>query len=192
MKRTSHNRIAVTSGLYFFLALLILLVPLRWLLAMAISVAVHELCHMAAICAFCIPIHSVRIGIGGATIQTQGMSLWQELVCSLAGPLGGLLLLPLARWFPVTAICAAFHSLYNLLPVYPYDGGRALLCGTRLLLPDKWAGWICRSVECACLAGVGILGIYGTFVLKLGFFPLVFSFLFLHRRLGLKISLQRG
>lgn len=192
MKRTSHNRITVTPGLYFFLALLILLVPLRWLLAAIISVAVHELCHMAAIRTFGFPIYSVQIGIGGATIQTQGMPIWKELVCSLAGPLGGLLLLLLARWLPVTALCAGFHSLYNLLPVYPYDGGRALRCGIRLLLPDKWAEWICRSVECACLTGVGILGIYGTFVLKMGILPMVIFFLFLHRSHGMKNSLQRG
>lgn len=192
MKRAFLSRISVTPGLYFFLALLILLVPLRWLLAAVVSVAVHEFCHIAMIRAFGVPIHSVQIGVSGAMIQTQGMPLWQELVCTLVGPFGGLLLLPLAGWFPATALCAGFHTLYNLLPVYPQDGGRALRCGARLLLPERWANRICQSVEFICLAGVGILGVYGTFVLKVGILPLVFSFLFLRRSLGMKISLQRG
>lgn len=190
--RTFHRRISVTPGLYFFLALLILLIPLRLLLGAMVSVAVHELCHILAIRACGVPIHSVQIGTCGATIQTQAMPLRQELVCSLAGPLGGLLLLLLARWLPVTALCAAVHSLYNLLPVYPYDGGRALRCCAQLLLPDGMAGQLCRIVGFACLTGVGILGIYGTFVLKLGILPLFFSFLFLYRSFEMKNSLQRG
>lgn len=193
MKQTlpERFRISFSTGLYFYLALLILLVPLRWLLAAAVSVTVHELFHIAAIRCFGIPIHSVRIGIDGAKIRTQPMLLWQELICALAGPFGGLLLLPLARWFPVTALCSGFHSLYNLLPVYPQDGGRALRCGARLLITDKWASRICTAAEYICLAGVGALGVYGTFVLKAGILPLLFAAFFLRRSYRMKISLQR-
>ena len=194
MMRTSLNgiRFSVTPGLYFFLALLILLVPLRWLVGVVISVGVHELCHILAIRSFGVPIYSVQIGANGAKIQAKDMPLWQELVCTLAGPMGGIVLLLLARWLPVTALCAGFHTLYNLLPVYPQDGGRALRCGTRLLLPERFAKLICGVAEYVCLAGVGILGIYGTFLLKVGIFPLIFSLLYLCRNIGMKISLQRG
>ena len=187
----SRTRFSVTPGVYFFLALLILLVPLRWLIGAVVSIAVHELCHILAIRSFGVPIRSVQIGVSGAKIQTPDLPLWQELICALAGPMGGILLLLTARWFPVTALCAGFHTLYNLLPVYPQDGGRALRCGAYLLLPDIWANIVCTLVEYACLAGVLMLGIYGTFVLKVGILPLVFSLLFLHRCLGMKISLQR-
>ncbi len=183
---------SVKPGVYFFLAVLILLVPLRWLLGSVVSVVVHEISHIFAIRCFGIPIHSVQIDVSGARIHTPEMPLWQELVCTLAGPFGGILLLLTARWFPVTALCAGFHTLYNLLPVYPQDGGRALLCGASLLLPERWANIICQIVEFACLAGVVILGIYGTFALKVGILPMFFSILFLRRSVGMKISLQRG
>ena len=194
MTRTSRDRIgfSVSPGVYFFFALLILLMPLRWIVAAVVSVTVHELCHILAIRAFGVPIYSVQLSMSGARIRTHEMPLWKELVCTLAGPFGGVLLLLLARWFPATALCAGFHTLYNLLPVYPQDGGRALRCGTRLLLPECWANRICQGVEYICLAGVGILGLYGTFALKLGILPLLFPAIFLRRSLGMKISLQRG
>jgi len=193
MKLTSPNRfrIILSPGLYLFAAVMILLVPLRWLLAAVVSVTVHELFHIAAIRCFGNRIYCVRVGIDGTRIHTQLMPLWQELVCALAGPIGGLLLLLLARWFPLIALCSGFHSLYNLLPVYPQDGGRALRCGAQLLLPDKWVNIVCRTVEYTCLLGVGLLGIYGTFILKAGIFPFLFAILFLYRSCRMKNSLQR-
>ena len=184
-------RISVSTGLYFFLALLILLIPFRWLLAVFVSVAVHELCHLGAIHCFGNPIYAIHLGIDGARIETQTMPIWKELICTLAGPLGGMLLLLLARWFPMIALCSGFHTIYNLLPVYPQDGGRALRCGVRLLFSEKGAKSVCAIVEYICLAGITILGFYGTFILKTGIFPLLFAILFLWRSHRMKNSLQR-
>lgn len=193
MMRTSLKqlRISLSPGLYLFLALLALMIPLRWLFAIVVSVMVHELFHILAIRCFGNRICSIQIGVDGAKIQTAPMPLWQELICALAGPVGGILLLFLGRWFPMLALCSGFHSLYNLLPVYPQDGGRALRCGAQLLLPEKWASLSCAVVESVCLAGVGILGFYGTFILNAGSFPLLFAILFLWRSLKMKNPLQR-
>ena len=192
MKRTSHKTscLTVSAGIYFALALLMLLVPLRWILAWSVSVAVHELFHLAAIRCFGYRILALHIGIDGARIQAQQMSLWQEWICAMAGPFGGMLLLLLAGVFPKLALCSAFHTLYNLLPVYPQDGGRAFRCGAKLVFPEKLADFICRFAEYTCLAGVGALGIYGTFILNAGAFPLIFAILFLYRSHRMKISLQ--
>ena len=193
MKRISPNQpcVTISPGVYFALALLILLIPLRWLIAAIVSAVVHELFHIAAIRCFGNRIRSIQIGVDGTKIHTQPMPLWEELVCALAGPLGGLALLFLARWFPVLALCSGFHTLYNLLPVYPQDGGRALRCGARLLLPERWANYVCTLAEYVCLVAIAILGFYGTFVLKVGTIPLLFAILFLWRSYKMKISLQR-
>ena len=193
MKLTATNQpyITFSPGLYFFLALLILLVPLRWLGAFVASIAIHEVFHLLAIRCFGYRIRSVHFEMDGARIRTPPMALWQELICSLAGPLGGMLLLLLGRWFPMLALCAGFHTLYNLLPVYPQDGGRALRCGARLLFSEKWANAFCATVEYICFVGIVMLGLYGTFILNAGIFPILFAILFLWRSHKMKNSLQR-
>lgn len=179
MKRTLFNsfRIVIPPFALIFAALVLLSVPIRWVSAAVISSLVHELCHILAIRSLKLRIHSVYIGIGGARMDTEPMTDMQELLCALAGPFGGLCLLLLARWIPRVAICAAFQSLYNLLPIYPSDGGRILRCCARLLLPERFARRLCGVVEAGFLFGVAGIGVYGTFCLHLGLVPILVSWL---------------
>lgn len=177
MKLTCRNKfkLYLTGGMYLYLAFLILFLPLRWLAALAVSTLVHELFHMAAIRLCGLPIHSVRLGVGGAVIHTPAMTDRQELLCALAGPLGGLCLLFFGKWLPMTAICAAFQSIYNLLPLYPSDGGRILRCGARIMFPERTALRLCKIIETGFLVCAAVLGLYGTCVLRLGLLPVLIS-----------------
>lgn len=124
----SELRLWVDPGAMLILALVVLLVPLRWLLAWVLSVSVHELGHLLAVKLLGIPVYRVIFGASGARIETAPMDPGQELLCALAGPLAGLGLIFLGRWLPVTAICAFFHTLVNCLPFGNLDGGRVLRC----------------------------------------------------------------
>ena len=164
-------------------ALTLLVLPLNWVLAAAIAAAFHELCHILAVLLCGSQIRGIGIGATGAVIDVSPMSRGRELLCALAGPAGGFLLLMLAKWLPRIAVCAAFQSLYNLLPIYPLDGGRALQCGAANLLPPPVAHAVCLWVEravkllllCACL--------YGCCILNLGALPLILAvFLALRRK----------
>lgn len=104
----------------------LLALPFSWVLAMVTAAAVHELGHCAALFALEIPIYSVHIGPFGAKIETGPMEPGQELRCALAGPGLGLMLCLFWRWIPKCAGFALAQSLFNLLPVWPLDGGRAL------------------------------------------------------------------
>lgn len=107
-------------------ALATLLLPLRLVLAWFLAVSVHELSHYLAL-KFCkVDIHDVKISASGAAIRIGNICGWKEIVCALAGPVGGLSLLLLSRWLPCTAVCGLLHSCYNLLPIFSLDGGRAL------------------------------------------------------------------
>lgn len=194
MKQIFHNKLRIVLPPLVFLlaAFLLLMVPIRWLLAAALSSLVHELCHILMIRIFKLRIYSVHIGIDGAKIETEPMTCVQELCCALAGPLGGVCLLLFARWIPRVAICAAFQSLYNLLPIYPSDGGRILCCCAKLLLPDHFAVRLCQTVETVFLFGVATVGIYGTFFLRLGVVPVLVAWIIIFKAAKNKNTLQTG
>ena len=109
-------------------AFLLLTLPLNWLLSALAVAAFHELCHGAAILLLGGRIWGVRISAGGAVMETEPLSSGKELVCALAGPAGSLLLVLTFRIFPRVAVCALVQGAFNLLPVFPLDGGRALRC----------------------------------------------------------------
>lgn len=103
-----------------------MLLPIQWVVAVLTAGAVHELGHLAAIWASGGRVWSISILPTGARIETESMEPKTELWCALAGPIAGSLLLLFWRWMPRLAFCALIQTAFNLLPLYPMDGGRAL------------------------------------------------------------------
>lgn len=118
--------VQVTAGALIFLAVLLLILPLQWVLAVLLAAIFHELCHAVAVLLCGGRINGVTISGRGAVMEVIPLSAAKEIVCAIAGPLGSFLLLLLAKWMPRTAICGAVHGLYNLIPLFPLDGGRIL------------------------------------------------------------------
>lgn len=175
------ERVKISGGFCITLALMMLLVPFKWLLSAALAAAFHELCHYLAILACCGRCDRVKLYSFAAHLSLPEMSRGREVLCALAGPVGGLCLLPLAQWAPRLALCAAMQSAYNLLPIYPLDGGRALRSGLLLFLSPPIAAAVCHSFEIVFKLLIFLLGIYGCFGLKLGIFPLLMAMLLLIR-----------
>ena len=147
------------------LALTLLVLPLPWVAAAVLAAAVHELCHYLAIAALGGQVGRIAVGSGGAAMELGCLSPVRELLAAAAGPVGSLSLMLMGRFFPRLALCGLVQGLFNLLPIYPLDGGRILRRALELVLPDRAAAAI------TCWTGFAF-ALCGTFFcLRLGFLP---------------------
>ena len=187
--------VSISAGAFLLGALLLLILPLKWLLAALSAAMIHELCHLAAVKLTGGYVHEICIGRGGASIKIGPMDSLKELICALAGPLGGFTLLLFARWIPRVAICAGIHSIYNLLQIHPLDGGRALQCATSIYFCLKTCERICNFAENLCKVMLIVLAIYSTVTMKLGYLPVFAVCIILFKtksgKIPCKLPLQR-
>lgn len=175
-----------------FLALLCLVLPLDWLLAAVTAAAFHEFCHLAAVVLTGGELYSLHLHQWGAVMEASVMDQRRELLCILAGPAGSLFLLVFAEFAPKIALCGLVQGLFNLMPVYPLDGGRAMSCVTGMLFSPRTADKICTIVSFASLGAVCLAGIYGTFVIRLGIMPVLAAGLWLMRAVRGKIPCKES
>ena len=173
--------IQISGAILLSCALMLLVLPIQWVAAVLIAAFWHELCHILAVRLCGGRIYHVNIGDGGTIMESRAMTPGREVICVLAGPLGSLLLLTFVTWFPRTALCGCFQGLYNLIPVYPLDGGRALQTVVFAFLPQERAESLCTGIAYAVTALIIELAIAGTFVMDLGAFPLLLAGFLLFR-----------
>lgn len=116
----------IEGAIFLFAAAALLILPPDWLAASFLGVLIHELCHYLSLRLLRIPVYEIKLTISGCEMRTAPMRSWEEAMCAAAGPAGSLCLVVLYRIFPLLAICGLIQGLYNLLPMYPLDGGRIL------------------------------------------------------------------
>ena len=166
--------VCIDRGALILAALLLLVLPLPWLAAAFVAAAVHELFHLGAVWLLGGRVGHVRIGAAAAVMDASNLGPGASLLAILAGPVGSFLLFALCRNFPKVAICAGVQGLFNLLPIFPLDGGRMLETGLQMLCPEKGeklALWIQRITLAAITAGA----LWGSLALHLGIGPLIFA-----------------
>lgn len=175
----------------FFLGLSVafLILPLRLTLAWVGAACVHEAAHYLVLLLCKTEVYRIKIGLGGAFMETSPMSCNVELLCALAGPVSGLMLLLLVKWLPTLAVCGCLQSAYNLLPVFPLDGGRVLKC---IMKRTNLPSGLYRVIEIIVFTVLVFGALYLTFRLLLGPLPLIgVTILFIKVKFSCKQDVQR-
>lgn len=145
----------------------------------------HELGHVVACWAVGAPVQQLRIGFGGAVLQTPPMSYPAECLCTLAGPLVNLILcLALLRLWPAFALINFLLAVYNMLPLAPLDGGRALRCLLLMLTPPVVAERILQGIHALLWAVLAAGSWYLSFYCRAGVWPVLLLALLIVRSEG--------
>lgn len=122
------------------------------------AAAFHELGHLLALRLVHGRVRRLRLSARGAVMEVSGgMSYCQELTAVLAGPLASLLAaVVLGRLGHGTAAGAnAVLCAFNLLPIRPLDGGRALYLLLAWTAGPSAAEWGCRCIGVCAAVSAG-------------------------------------
>lgn len=160
--RHPHSRLTVSPGFLVLLGLLCYLDQGTDLLGPGLlACALHELGHWLAICLLGGKIAELRLTAVGAELALDGsrpLSYGRECAAALAGPAASLLTAELAARGKLYLLAGLSlgQGLFNLLPVLPLDGGRAL--GLLLCVGGEDRAQRTMRVLSAVLSGV-LLGV---------------------------------
>lgn len=137
------------------------------------AMALHELAHAAAMLACGGKIRRLTLRFADLHMEAAGLGYRQEFLAALAGPLMNLACGAAFRvCWPDFAAYSLILGLYNLLPVWPLDGGRVLRCALLARLPITQAEHISEIVSFAACAVLLLIGVFLTFFRKSGLWPL--------------------
>ena len=94
MQTLRDNRtVSVSPGFYLLLALLLLMLPVEWCIAVGVAAIFHELCHLAALRLCGGSVIQTQIDARGADMDASPLPPEKALLCALAGPAGSFFLL---------------------------------------------------------------------------------------------------
>ena len=179
------SKIELSPGFLAMLCAYFYFDPAETFFPFCLSVLLHEAGHLLCLRALCAPIYRIRISCCGAVICTDPLPYRRELMAAASGPCMNLALLLLClRRYPLTALINFGLLTYNLLPLYPLDGGRMLRAALHLLLHDGAAAAAERWIAALCMADLGGCAVYAACVLHLGLWPVVVFALLLVRIAG--------
>lgn len=174
------------AGIYIWLAALLLFLPFDWVVSAFTAALIHEICHIVTLLMLGGKIRKVRISVSGCVMEATSPGDFVSLCSILAGPAGSIALLLFCRMAPKIAVSGLFHGVYNLLPLMPLDGGRALLLILNRICPlyaDIVFLWVGRFI-CVVVFSVAV---WCTYALNCGVMPIYIAIFWIMKLLPRKI-----
>ncbi len=142
-------------------------------LPIVLAMAVHELAHVAAVRLCGGHVRALTLRFADLRICTDGLGYRQELLVALAGPLVNLVCgAALGRRCAAFAAYSLLLGLYNLLPVWPLDGGRMVRCALSERLPPVRAQQLGQRISLLCCGALVLLGLVLSAARRAGLWPL--------------------
>ena len=182
------QRLRIDAPVCLLGALALLLLPFNWIISAVIAALWHEGCHWLALKLCGCRCYGISVGREGTVLETEISCPWKEALCAFAGPLGSLLLIFFFRWIPRISLCALVQGLYNLIPVYPLDGGRLIRSLLQILVKNGKQSSVMTGIEATSMLIIVILSLYCLIVLQLGYLPLIFVSILFYRVFQRKLS----
>ena len=128
--------IDLRPGFFMFAIVLAALDRSGSVLPILYAMGVHELAHVVMMLACGGRVRQLTLRFADLRIDAAGLGYRQELLAALAGPLVNLVCGALfCMRSPAFAAYSLMLGIYNLLPVWPLDGGRAVRCALAQHLP---------------------------------------------------------
>lgn len=156
--------------------------PAETFLPFLLAVTLHEAGHLLALRCMRVQVHKVSFQLTGAVIHTQPLRYPQEGLAAAAGPLVNLLCtLVFLHKNPAFALVNLLLLFFNLLPLYPLDGGRILRALLHMLLNDAAACIAEKLISGVCLTAVAACAVYLTCVWHAGPWPILLCVLLILR-----------
>lgn len=144
--------------------------------------ALHEIGHYVMLRGSGVPVRRLSIRASGAVLETGSMDYRTEALCAAAGPVMNLLLFYLLhRTHARLALASLGLAVFNLLPIWPLDGGRILRA---LLLHCLSLDAARRAEQVVCLTLQWLLcafAAWATCCKHLGLWPVLLAGLLLLR-----------
>ena len=166
-----RGAVRVSGSFWLLVVLAVIVSPVMVVAAVLTAAALHELGHLAALRHYGVPIRSLRLTALGAALNAPALahlSYGRELIVTLAGVtvnlLAGCFLAGVGLWFrwEWAFVFAGAHLLlmaFNLLPIMPLDGARALYLAAAYFFGPTAGERVCAAVSLACALAVCALGL---------------------------------
>lgn len=149
---------------------------LLWAPTLFLGVLLHEFGHAAVIALFGNGPSQISLsGFGGLTVNERQSTPWKEIVISAAGPLTSLAIgflagyashspsltrdPMLAAWLPLLAWTNQSWAVFNLIPIFPLDGGQILRNLCSLVFSRRRALLISTGISMLLTAALAVYGL---------------------------------